>query len=92
GLLPSAEPLHFTLRVEQFGASWFRRTAERLHLADPTSGLRLQWDEVPEQVDGRAARGLRLDLSRLRAGRYRVSLTARARDGTATTIREIEVR
>ncbi|HTJ24012.1 MAG TPA: hypothetical protein VL383_16520 [Gemmatimonadaceae bacterium] len=92
GLLPSAEPLHFTLRVEQFGAGWFRRTAERLHLADPTSGLRLQWDEVPEQVDGRAARGLRLDLSRLRAGRYRVSLTARAHDGTATTVREIEVR
>ena len=92
GLLPSKEPLHFTLSVEQFGTSWFRRTAERLHLADPTSGLRLQWDEVPEQIDGRAARGLRLDLSRLRAGRYRVSLTARARDGTATTVREIEVR
>ncbi|HET7374757.1 MAG TPA: hypothetical protein VFJ20_15315 [Gemmatimonadaceae bacterium] len=92
GLLPSKEPLHFTLSVEQFGTSWFRRTAERLHLADPTSGLRLQWDEVPEQADGRAARGLRLDLSRLRAGHYRVSLTVRARDGSATTIREIEVR
>lgn len=92
GLLPSAEPLHFTLNVEQFGASWFRRTAERLHLADPTSGLRLQWDEVPERVDGRAARAVRLDLSRLRAGRYRVSLTARARDGTASTVREVEVR
>ena len=86
------EPMHFTLAVEQFGVGWLRRTAERLHLADPTSGLRLQWDEVPQPVGGMAARAVKLDLSRLRPGHYRISLTARARTGAATTIREIQVR
>jgi hypothetical protein len=92
GLSARVEPLHFTLSVEQYGVGWLRKTAERLHLADPTSGLRLQWDEVPEPVGGIAARSVRLDLSRLRSGHYRVSLTARARDAAATTIREIDVR
>ena len=90
--LRAPEPLHFTLTVEQFGVGWLRRTAEALHLADPTSGLRLQWDEVPELADRIAARSVRLDLSRLRAGQYRVSLTVRARDGAATAAREIDVR
>lgn len=90
--LRAPEPLHFTLSVEQFGVGWLRRTAEALHLADPTSGLRLQWDEVPELAGGTAPRSVRLDLSRLRAGRYRVSLTVRAHDGTATATREIDVR
>ena len=86
------EPLHFTLSVEQFGVSLLRKAAERLHLADPTSGLSLQWDEVPAAVGGIASRAVRLDLSRLRQGRYRVSLTATSRHGAATAIREIEVR
>jgi hypothetical protein len=90
--LAAPEPLHFTLSVEQFGVGWLRKTAERFHLADPTSGLRLQWDEVPEPVGGTAPRSVRLDLSRLRSGHYRVSLTARARDAAATAIREIDVR
>lgn len=90
--LSAPEPLHFTLAVEQYGVGWLRRTAERLHLADPTSGLRLQWDEVPAPSAGIAARGVRLDLSRLRSGRYRVSLTARGRNGSATASREIVVR
>jgi hypothetical protein len=90
--LDAPAPLHFTLSVEQFGVGWFRKTAERLHLADPTSGLRLQWDEVPELDRGIAARNVRLDLSRLRSGHYRVSLTVRSRDGSATATREIEVR
>lgn len=90
--LRGPEPLHFTVSVEQFGVGWLRRTAEALHLADPTSGLRLQWDEVPEVADGIAPRSVRLDLSRLRAGHYRVSLTVRTRDGAATAVREIDVR
>ena len=90
--LTAPEPLHFTLAVEQYGVGWLRRTAERFHLADPTSGLRLQWDEVPEPSEGVAPRAVKLDLSRLRAGRYRISLTARARGGSATTIREVVIR
>ena len=90
--LDAPTPLHYTLSVEQYGVGWLRKTAERLHLADPTSGLRLQWDEVPELAAGIAPRSVRLDLSRLRSGHYRVSLTVRARDAAATTTREIEVR
>ena len=90
--LTAPEPLHFTLSVEQHGVGWLRRTAERLHLADPTSGLRLQWDEVPELTGDMAPRSVRLDLSRLRSGHYRVSLTARSRAGGATAVCEIDVR
>jgi hypothetical protein len=92
--LEAPAPLHFTLSVQQSGVGWLRRAAERFHLADPTSGLRLQWDEVPELTgsDRIAARGVRLDLSRLRSGHYRVSLTARGAAGTAAATREIDVR
>ena len=92
GLRAGSEPVHFTLSVQQVGVSWMRRTVERLHLADRTTGLRLQWDEVPEQHDGIAGRGVRLDLSRLRPGTYRLAVTADTRQATATTEREIVIR
>jgi hypothetical protein len=93
GLRAQGEAVHFSLSVEQVGVSWMRRAAERLRLADPTSGLRIQWEEVPKQQGGVAGRGVRLDLSRLRGGRYTMRLTIAA-DGEAptTVVREIEVR
>jgi hypothetical protein len=70
-----------------------RRTAERLRLADPTSGLRIQWDEVPRQAGDEAGRGVRVDVSRLRSGRYRVQLAASVRGETPVLAqREVEVR
>lgn len=92
GLRLSGEPVHYTLSVQQVGVSWMRRTIERMHLADRTTGLRLQWDEVPEQRDGIAGRGVRIDLSRLRSGTYRLAVTADTRQATATTEREIVIR
>ena len=92
GLRTAGEPVHYTLSVQQVGVSWMRRTVERLHLADRTTGLRLQWDEVPEQHDGIAGRGVRIDLSRLRSGTYRLAVTADTRPATATSEREIVIR
>jgi hypothetical protein len=93
GLRPTGEPVHFTLTVEEIGVGWLRRTAQRLRLSDPTRGLRIQWEEVPQQTRGFAGRSLRVDLSRLRSGRYRMQLTASTRgESPATVEREIEVR
>jgi hypothetical protein len=92
GLRAAGEPVHFTLSVQQVGVSWMRRTVERLHLADPTTGLRLQWDEVPQQQGGIAARGVRVDVSRLRSGTYRLAVTAETDRATTTSERQIVVR
>ena len=89
GLRERGEPVHYTISVQQIGVSWLRRTVERMHLADPTSGLRLQWDEVPQPHDGIASRGVRVDLSRLRSGTYELSVTAETGRATASAKREI---
>jgi hypothetical protein len=93
GLRPGAEPVKFTLTVEQVGIGFLRRAAEKLRFADPTSALRVLWSEVPQQRRGIAGRGVRVDLSRLRAGRYRVELRV-ATDGgdEAVAMRQIDVR
>lgn len=75
GLPPRSKPVHFTLTVEEIEIGFLRRAAERLRFADPTSALRLQWDEVPQLRNGVAARGVAVDLSRLHAGRYRMQLS-----------------
>jgi hypothetical protein len=93
GLRASGDVIRYRLSVEQIGVSWARRAAERLRLADRSSAVRVEWSEVPTLENGRASRGVRVDLSRLRAGRYRMELNATVRDGsTATAVREIVVR
>jgi hypothetical protein len=87
GLHATGEPVRFTLTVEQIGVGWLRRTAERLRLTDPTSGLRIQWEEVPQRVNGIAGRGIRVDLSRLRSGTYRMQLVASV-SGEASQVSE----
>jgi len=93
GLHPSGEPVKYILSVEQVGMGWLRRTAERFRLTGPTTGLRIQWEEVPQRVNGVAGRGVRLDLSRLRSGRYRMQLSASVSGEAAVTVeRDVEVR
>ena len=93
GLRPEGEPVRFTLTVEQIGVGWLQRAAEHLHFADPTTGLRVQWQEVPQHVNGIAGRGVRVDLSRLRAGRYRLQLAVEAAgEPVVTSTRQIDVR
>ncbi len=86
-------PARYTLSVEQAGASWMRRAAERLHLAGRESGLRIQWQEVPRATGGLAGRGVHLDLSRLRPGAYHVQLTASTGGGAPViATRDIRIR
>ncbi|HET8830597.1 MAG TPA: hypothetical protein VFN86_00890, partial [Casimicrobiaceae bacterium] len=93
GLHPSGEPVRYSLTVGQIGVGWLRRTAERLRLTGPTTGLRIQWEEVPRRADGIAGRGVRVDLSRLRAGRYRMQLTASVSgEAPVTALRDVDVR
>jgi hypothetical protein len=93
GLRPEGEPVRYTLTVEQVGIGWLQRAAERLHFADPTTGLRVQWQEVPQRVNGIVGRGVRVDLSRLRAGRYRLQLAVEAEgEPMVTSVKEIDVR
>jgi hypothetical protein len=93
GLHPKGEPVKYTLTVEQIGMGWLRRAAERFRLAGPTSGLRIQWEEVPQRVNAIVGRGIRVDLSRLRPGRYRMQLAASVSgEPPATVLREVEVR
>jgi hypothetical protein len=93
GLAARGEPLRVTLAVEQGPAGRLRRLAERLHLSDAARTLRVQWEEVAQPVDGIAGRGVRLDLSRLRAGVYHMQLTVTPRAGRAVTaVRTIAVR
>ena len=92
GLSAASGPVKFSLSVEPFDIGWTHRLAQRVGLADPATGLRLQWDDAPRTVDGILSRGVRVDLSRLRGGKYRLTLTATTRDGSATSFRNIEVR
>jgi len=92
GVSEASGPIAFSLSVEPFDIGWTRRLAERVGLTDPATGLRLQWQDAPRSVNGILGRGVRVDLSRLRSGKYRLTLTATTRDGTATSSREIEVR
>ena len=93
GLRAGGEPVKFTLTVEPVGVSLLRRAAEALRFADPTSALRVQWSEVPAERHGLAGRGVRVDLSRLRGGRYRVELLVSTESGEeAIAAREIEVK
>jgi hypothetical protein len=92
GVQPSAGPVEFALSVEQIDVDWMHRAAATIHLADPAAELRVRWEEVPAMKAGIAARGIRLDLSRLRAGRYRIELTVTSvGGGTAVATRDVHV-
>jgi hypothetical protein len=93
GLQLGAEPVKYSLTFEQTGVSFMQRVAEHLRFADPTSALRVQWSEMPEHKHGIAGRGVRVDLSRLRPGRYRIELRVTTDNGdVAVTTRDVEIR
>ena len=55
-------------------------------------GVRLEWQDVPERVDGIGVRALTVDLSGLSPGRYRVVLSVKPQDEPAVAAsREIVV-
>lgn len=93
GVGERGERVRYTLNVEQVGVSWLRRAAERAHLADRTGGLRIRWEERPTAERGIASRAVRLDLSALRSGRYRIELAMDPDGGPAVvSSRLVELR
>jgi hypothetical protein len=93
-LPPGNDPVTFTLTIEQTDLGFVQRAAERMHLADPTRELRVQWSETPRrQANGIAGRGISVDFSQLRPGRYRLQLTvAPAGQPPTSTSRELTIR
>lgn len=93
GAMGLTEPAHFTLIIEPIEVGWFRRMAESLRFADPTRALRIQWQELPQTLNGIAGRGVRVDVSQLRSGKYRLQLSVETSGGkSSSTAREIEIR
>ena len=93
GVMGLTEPAHFTLTIEPTEVSWLRRVAETLRFADPTRALRIQWQEVPQTINGIAGRGVRVDVSQLRSGKYKLQLAVETTGGkTSSTTKEIEVK
>jgi hypothetical protein len=92
GLSSVGEPVHFTLAVEQVDVGVMQHIAEALRFVDPTRALRIQWDEVPKQTNGIAGRGVRVDFSQLRTGRYRLQLAIVSGDRTAVSSTVLEIR
>ncbi|MEO7084644.1 MAG: hypothetical protein ABI442_06210 [Gemmatimonadaceae bacterium] len=92
GLMLGDGQVHYTLTVEQVGTGLLRHIAEALRFADPTTALRIQWDEVPQVTNGIAGRGVRVDFTQLRTGRYRLQLAVSAGDRTTQAFRVVEVR
>jgi hypothetical protein len=92
GLSPSGEAVQFTLSVMQIDVGWMQRTAEHLRLADPTRALSIQWSEALQPLGGIASRGVRVDLSRLRPGRYRMQVMITAgSEAPVVAVKEVEV-
>jgi len=69
----TAASIHMHLRIAPVRRSWLGRVVARFRSG--ASALALQWDE-PLSAAGRTSRALRVDLSGLRPGLYRMELEA----------------
>jgi hypothetical protein len=90
GARPQGEAFDYALLVQPIGQSWLHRTFIKMHVKDPDRTLSLQWSEVPTVNNDVACRGVTVDLSRLKPGRYRVSLSLTAR-GELPVVTEREI-
>jgi len=74
GVRPQGETFEYALVVEPIDQSLLHKALLKLHVIEPDRELSLQWKEVPATAGGIASRGVSVDLSRLKPGRYRVRL------------------
>jgi len=74
GVRPNGESLDYALLVTPDDESLLHRALAKLRVVDPDRSLSLQWREVPSTANGVASRGMTVDLSQLRPGRYSVRL------------------
>src|SRR6185436_19912239 len=92
GARPEGEAFEYSLLVQPIGRSWIHRAAIKLRITDPDRSLSVLWNDVPSVTDDIACRGVTVDLSRLKPGRYRVRLSLTG--GTEAPIvseRDIEI-
>ena len=92
GARPEGEAFEYSLLVQPIGRSWVHRAFIKFHLTDPDRSLSVIWKEVPVVTGDIACRGVTVDLSRLKPGRYRVRLSLTG--GTEAPIvseRDIEI-
>jgi hypothetical protein len=69
------QPVVVSLTMEEIGVGWTHRLARTLHLADRGGPIDLRWKDQPDRGARVSPRVMRLDISRLRPGRYRIRLT-----------------
>jgi hypothetical protein len=74
GARPEGETFDYALAVEPIDRGFINGALVKLHVKDPDKGLNLQWREVPSIKGEIASRGMSVDLSRLKPGKYRVQL------------------
>jgi hypothetical protein len=72
GVRPEGETFDYAVEVEPVDEGLIHRALVGMHVVDPDRGLDLRWRETPSVEGGIASRGVTVDLSRLRAGQYRV--------------------
>ena len=74
GVRPEGERVDYALVVTPIDEGLLRRALVKLRVVDPERSVNLQWHEVQSSTGGIASRGLTVDLSHLRPGRYAVRL------------------
>lgn len=74
GARSEGENFAYALLVTPIDRNILHRALVSLHVVDPDRTLSVQWREAPATANGIASRGLTVDLSRLRPGRYSVRL------------------
>lgn len=91
GVDPASGDVGISLTVTPQGTGWLRRAVESVGLATRRSGVRLEWQELP-QAASLAPRALALDLSDLSPGRYVIEVAVASASGDALTAqREIRI-
>lgn len=83
-------PLEYSISVQPADVAWYRRAAVRLGLGERESTLFVHWNDVA-RADGFSTRAMQVDVSRLRPGRYHLSVSAATGGATASAQRDLEV-
>lgn len=88
GILADGESLDVAVSIERVDHGWIRTTRQRLGLTPVDTPIRMTWKDARPS----SGRGVSLDLTNLESGRYRITLSLHAEDGTtASTMREFEL-
>ena len=82
--------VEYSISVQPADVPWYRRAAVRLGLGKRESTLFVRWSDVA-RGGGFSRRAMELDLSRLRAGRYHLNVSAATGGATTTSRRALEL-